>query len=131
VISVAVDSGRLQNLTLPQDCPGPIAVDSMSVYWATGGAVSKVGLAGGQPVTLVALETGPTSLAVDDKSAYWAMPFHDRRTGTVMKVALDGNAPTIVASDQGSNFSASMAVDGTSVYWTDRLRGTVMKLTPK
>jgi hypothetical protein len=47
--------------------------------------------------------------------------------GVVMKVPLDGGAPTRLAS--GLSSPTSIAVDDTSVYWADAQ--SVMKLTPK
>jgi hypothetical protein len=36
--------------------------------------------------------------------------------GAIVKVPLDGSVPTTLVSDQG--IPSSIAVDGTSVYWT-------------
>ena len=43
-----------------------------------------------------------------------------------MKVAIDGGAPTILASGQSS--PTRIAVDATSVYWTNSVNGMVMKV---
>lgn len=61
-----------------------IAVDAESVYWAVGidtGAVMKIPIDGGKPVTL-ASTTHPTSIAADATSIYWL----DTVDGTVMKL---------------------------------------------
>ena len=46
-----------------------------------------------------------------------------------MKVPLGGGSPTTLASGQSQPYR--LAVDATSVYWTNHASGTVMKLTPK
>jgi hypothetical protein len=59
-----------------------IAVDANNVYWTNqgvcpddggpcSGAVMKVPVTGGTPVTLASGEYSPTSIAVDDTSVYW------------------------------------------------------------
>ena len=45
-----------------------------------------------------------------------------------MKVPWMGGTPTTLVSTQND---VGIAVDATSVYWTDYIRGTVMKVTPK
>jgi hypothetical protein len=47
---------------------------------------------------------------------------------SLMKVPLSGGAPTTIASQADVR---GLAVDATSVYWTDGTKGTVMRLTPK
>ncbi len=108
-------------------------MDATSVYWTAypgTATVMKVPLSGGTPSTLAAGATGayldfPEGIAVDATDAYWL-----EQIGTVMKVPLDGGTPTTLSSGQLN--LTSLAVDGTSVYWTsDLVAGAVMKLTPK
>jgi hypothetical protein len=81
----------------------------------------KVGLGGGA-TTKLASSPDPLALVVDGASVYWT----EYNAGTVMKVAVGGGTPTVVASGQlGPN---GLTADATSLYWTDDLGGMVMKL---
>jgi hypothetical protein len=69
---------------------------------------------------------------VDATSVYYCTYGGDGEIGTVMKVAVGGGAPTALASGHPGD----IAVDATSVYWTDfdsssgsgGSNGTVMKV---
>jgi hypothetical protein len=89
---------------------GPIAIDATSVYWRNNATVMKVGLDGGTPVTLAS----------------------GAPNGSIMKVGLGGGTPVTLASNQNYAYTGAIAVDATSVYWTNfdntENGGTVMKV---
>jgi hypothetical protein len=97
------------------NAPWDIAVDATHVYWLDQIAqtIMKVPKQGGTPV---ALASGVTvnSLAVDANFVYWT---NSVSSGTVMKVAIAGGAPTPVAT--GQLFPAGIAVDATNLYWVN------------
>jgi uncharacterized repeat protein (TIGR03803 family) len=113
---------------------GRVAVDSTSVYWTSdrieqsdasgpSGALMKVAIAGGAPVTLVSSPDVGWGLAVDGTTAYWIGP------GALIAVPLDGGPVATLYS--GGGVLNGIAIDSTSAYWTDMARNTVARLTPK
>jgi hypothetical protein len=136
------------------------AIDDTSVYWA-GLVTDRIGVSFGGPryvwaVSKAPLQTTtelhnwfpfggvtdpPVAMAVDRASIYWTT------RGAVMRMSLVGANPAVLASgwplpppqgppsgpDGGSGLSSrgGIAVDGTSVYWTEcggaAADGTVMK----
>ena len=124
--------------------PFEIAVDAVSVYWAendspgrrlpSSAQVMKVPIAGGAPTTLASGQDAPQDLVVDGSYVYWtnipgpclagscgsSLP----DTGTVMRVPVGGGTPSTIASQQPG--PSGIAVDATSVYWTNNPGGTVV-----
>ena len=121
----------------PTMAPASVAVDDTSVYWSERtadqgpdgppgtGAVMKVPIGGGEPMTLVSGSNQPGAIVVDNTSVYWT-----GSDGSVMKTPLAGGTSTTLVSDLVN--MASIAVDSTSVYWVNYAAdGGVMKITPK
>jgi hypothetical protein len=128
------DLGTIQKLPLDGGSPATVgtavetvtdlALSSTDIYFADGYTLEKAPLAGGSTVS-VGLPTGAPvgAIAVDDASVYFTS------WGSVWRIAFADLQPTRVATDQSE--PNAIAVDGTSVYWTDGSGGHVMKLTPK
>jgi hypothetical protein len=110
--------------------PDGIVVDTTNAYWTDylAGDVMKVGL-GERPIVVASGQSHPQSLAIDETSIYWL----NVGDGTVMKAAIAGGAACVLASGQHDflSLAAYIAVDATSVYWTDPKAQTITRLNPK
>jgi hypothetical protein len=114
-------------LGCPQAAPLRIVVTGDHVYWTVDGAgaiVMRAPLAGGVGNPLVYDNAGAEGLAVDASFAYYAQP----TLGRVMRVAVAGGAPEVVASKL--DFPKFLATDGSSLYWTGgKIDGRITRLT--
>jgi hypothetical protein len=136
VFQVPLDGGTVTALASGQGVARGVILDATNVYWTawrieTGSVLMRMPKTGGTP-SAVASAGDSCSFAVDETSAYWA----DTVGGVVMRAPLGGGVPTTLASDQ--RHPNHIAVDATSVYWTNEgspMMGTpdgaVMKLFPK
>lgn len=113
-----------------------LAVDEGHIYWADAAVkrlmtASKVDLL---PQVLFEAPSGGSSapgtlegLAVDAQNVYWAAPrLCGSADGSIMSIAKEGGTPNILVSNR-SLCGANLAVDGTSVFWTEPDEGRVMK----
>jgi hypothetical protein len=64
------------------------------------------------------------AITVDASNAYFT-----NANGDIVRAATDGSSRVVLATGQGDSYG--IAVDSTSVYWTNPTTGSVMKLTPK
>jgi hypothetical protein len=98
-----------------------IAVDGTNVYWnddvGSGGSLLSVPVGGGATTTLVS-GTAFEDVKVDATNVYWAGNMGGAvNAGTIMKMPKSGGSPVTLVS--GLRSPNGLAVDGTSVYWTD------------
>ena len=117
VMKASLDGQGQTALAAGEANPQALTVDAANVYWLTLGAVLKVPKTGGTPTQLAGGQAGAQSIAVDAQNVYWV----NNTGGSVMKVSLDGQGLTAIASGLplGQNGPYQIAVDDSGVYWTN------------
>jgi hypothetical protein len=106
-------------------------VDGSFIYFAaqdTGGLM-KMPVTGGTQQTVTGLAPfSARNLATDGLNLYWIDQLN------LGKVSVNGGAPHYIVSGTINGLAGqpdSIALDGTSVYWTERGNGLIRKATPK
>ncbi len=129
VIKVLLSNGSVAaQVTGFQNNPYWLAIDSTNVYFtnqATSGDAHQVAQSASMNAGIsLGAANQPQGIATDGANVYWAAG------NTIYKSAVGAtNGGKAIATSQSG--AAFVAVDGTSVYWTNETAGTVMKLTPK
>jgi hypothetical protein len=132
VMKVALDGGTAT--TLAAASVHALAVDRMSVYWTDPiqGGVRSVPLDGGNTTTLAGPRASSNYLAIDESNAYWTEADTACR---ILRVPIGGGTPTtlFMAAQPVTTGTrcGDITVDATSLYWTNSIDGTILKLTPK
>jgi len=124
--------GPITTLQPAQSGPVGIFVDANNYYWTNTGShtVMMQAFAGGSPVTVATMTAAmpgasPGTVVADATNAYWTSA-----DGTVWQAPLTGAGPVIRLDQPATNGGgdASIAVDGTSVYWPAPTNGVYKNL---
>lgn len=124
---VPLGGGTVTTLaSLPGVSPVDLAINATHLYYISNtsagpntGAVVKIPLAGGAPITLASSQPNPQAIAIDGSNVYWT-------GGDLMTLALTGGTPTSLFTGLGSN-SFGLTSDGSSVFWTNSTGGKLSK----
>ncbi len=133
-------SGCGAPMVLAKGPPGPrgLAIDGLNIYWTNpmAGTVNKCALTGCNAATLLATDQNfPDAITVDASAVYFTTTGGDLvdeiGVGSVVRCPLDGcgaggSRPQVLGS--GQKGPRSIAVDATSVYWTNMDDGTVIRV---
>jgi hypothetical protein len=116
VMKVPLAGGTPVVLASNQYIPYAIAVDATNVYWTAYETLMTMPLGGGTPTTLVTAQQPINVFTIDSTNLYWSSD------GMLAEVALAGGTPVSLAYAQSM---LGIAVDATTVFWTESYSGTV------
>jgi hypothetical protein len=141
LLSLPLAGGRPATLASLGPRHTNIVVAGGNVYWgAASSGILRVPVRGGTASIVLSTHGRPTSLAADATNLYFLQDFDDKRKAGKASSALDrdsvvalpiaGGKPMTLATFEGSQSGADgvLAVDASSVYWTDRVSGSLMRV---
>lgn len=106
-----------------------IVVDAVNVYWVTyisqSGVVMKAPINGGNPVAIATGQNFPTAIAIDT-STNPSTIFWSAGDQTIKRVSAAGGPITTMATGQTN--CQGLAVNATTLFWTNVANDTVQKL---
>jgi len=146
VKKVGINGGTVTTLATGLNTPwtGGIKTDATNVYWVDGGTntgvvynkdgdLKAVAKSGSSVLTLATGLDGPDSVAVDADSVYWletgdyVSGSWNTNSGAINKVPKGGGTVTPLVTSHSFGY-ASIAVDGSSLYWAGYADGTVSSI---
>jgi hypothetical protein len=121
VQTASVDGGDTITLADGQAGLAGIALDANRAYWGAQGLLMQAPLSGGNATKLLAADRGSRGVAAGAAGVFWITD-----DGSIVRVDSDRSRPTEIVSgsdDPGDVFH--IAVDASTVYWSDAASGTV------
>jgi sugar lactone lactonase YvrE len=104
-----------------------VVVEAQLLYWTGLHSLIAVYVTGGTTGMLdpISYYSTPALIAADSTGVYYTEKDADFNE-VIVKVSLDGTDPVMLVQEGGL---AAIALDATSVYWTDAMNGTVMRVS--
>jgi len=121
----------MRTLATGQTLVRDVAIDATNVYWVTYEPLTVMQCAiAGCNDTPTALYVAASRTDTGNSIAVDATDVYVTTSQGILKCAIGGcnNQPTVLTSAQPANYYADIAVDGTSLYWTDARLGLVLML---
>ncbi len=113
--SVPATGGSL-TVIAPMAGGGNFIVDHGYLYWSGPMGFQRRSLSDNTDAVLLGgVYVNSVAVTADQKTAFYVGAFPNRMTPAVVKVPLDGSAPTALADEPG--FGAGAALDAASFYW--------------